>query len=178
MQQKEELEQKNEELLVLQKKEQEMMEKEREYMKENISSKERQIATVTMLSHEKNALLNQLLAQVRKVKDKVETEVLTDLKDAEKLIQKNLDMQDSWDTFVFQFENVHPDFFRTIKGLHPDITPTELKMSTYLKIGFSNKEIAQVANITLATIKKNINRLKKRLQLEPEDDVRAYIWDL
>ena len=172
------LEYKNEELQVLREKEQEMMEKEREYMEENISNKERQLATITMLSHEKNSLLNQLLAQVREVKEQVGNDAIAGLKAAEKLIQKNLNMKNSWESFVYQFENVHPNFFKNIREHHPSITPTELKTSAYIKIGFANKEIAHVSNMAPTTVKKNVSRLKKRLGLGPEDDVRDYIMRL
>ena len=176
--QKESLQLKNEELQILRKKEQEMMENERAYMAENISNKERQLATVTMLSHEKNALLHQLLTQVREVKEQVDNPKVTGLKAAEKLIQKNLNIENSWDSFVYQFENVHPNFFKQIKDKHPAISPTELKTSAYIKIGFSNKEIAQVTNMATTTIKKNVSRLKKRLELGADVDVRDYILKL
>lgn len=170
---------KNEELQALREKEQELMEREREYMEESIADKERQIATTTMLSHEKNAILSQLQEQLKKVRGRIaEQEDIAELKDAEKLIQNNLNMQNSWESFVYQFENVHPRFFKHIKEIHPDITPSELKMAAYIRIGFGNKEIAQVSNLAISTVKKSVNRLKKKLNLAPEDDLRNYIFRL
>lgn len=166
---------KNEELNVMREKEQEMMQKEREYMEENIANKERQLATTTMLSHEKNSLLNQLLGQMKKVKEKTDETAYQELKEAEKLIQQNLNMKNSWESFVFQFENVHPNFFKKIKEMYQDITPTELKIAAYIKIGFNNKEVAEISNITPDAVKKRINRLKKRMGLGPDDEVRDFV---
>lgn len=166
---------KNEELQVMREKEQELMQKERELMEESISSKERQLATTTMLSHEKNSLLNQLQAQLQKIKENVADEGLIELKEASKMIQSNLNLQNSWESFVYQFENVHPKFFKAIRENHPSITPAELKIAAYIKIGFDNKQIAQVAGITLSAVKKGIGRLKKRMEVGAEESIREYI---
>ncbi|MGB0521969.1 MAG: tetratricopeptide repeat protein [Flammeovirgaceae bacterium] len=169
------LELKNEELQVLREKEQEMMDKERVYLKESMSAKERQLATSTMFSHEKNALLNQLLHYFQEMKSEVSDTGFAKILEASKLIQKNVNLQNSWENFVYQFENVHPDFFKRIKEAYPDVTGAELKIAAYVKIGLGNKEIAQVANMSGEAVKKGMYRLKKRLALEADDNLRDFI---
>ncbi|MGB0521972.1 MAG: tetratricopeptide repeat protein [Flammeovirgaceae bacterium] len=173
--QSEMLELKNEELQVLYEKEQAMIEKERELMQESIAIKERQLATGTMLSHEKNALFNQLLNYFQQLKSDVSDEGYKKVLEATKLIRANLNMQNSWENFVYQFENVHPHFFKRMKEAYPAITPKELKFASYIKIGFNNKDIAQVANMSNDAVKKGLYRLKKRLNLAPNDDLRTFI---
>lgn len=165
----------NEELLVLREKEQELIQKEREYMEESMSSKERQLATITMLSHEKNAILNQLQSQLTKIKETVSPEGIADIKKANKLIQNNLNMQNSWENFVYQFENVHPNFFTNIKAQFPNLTPNELKIAAYIKIGFDNKQISQAVGMSYEAVRKGIYRLKKRLNLGVDDNLRDFI---
>ena len=173
--QSEMLSMRNEELQVLREKEQEMIEKEREYMEESMSSKERQLATITMLSHEKNAILNQLQSQLSKIKETVSADGIAEIKEANKLIQNNLNMQNSWESFVYQFEHVHPNFFTNIKSQFPNLTQNELKIAAYIRIGFDNKEISQVAGMGYEAVRKGIYRLKKRLNLGADDNLRDFI---
>ncbi len=159
---------KNEELTLLR-------ESERQLSEEAISSKERELATMAMATHEKNALLKDLEQKVSFIENRMGEEIKSSLKEMRKTISDSYSLDDSWDSFMHKFEGVHPHFFDKLKEENPILTIDDLKLSAYLKIGMSNKEIANVTHLTLGSVKSKINRLKKKLEMGPDDSVRDFM---
>ena len=79
---------------------------------------------------------------------------------------------------MVQFEKVHPRFFEIIRSQFPDLTQHDLRLCAYVKVGMDNKEIAQISNITDNAVRKSLYRMKKRMQLDPETELRGYLLDL
>lgn len=168
---------KNDELVTKNGEISELRETEKKMAEETLALKERELTTVTMLSHEKNSLLEQLGTQISDLSHKVNDDVIPDLKEIKRTIRTNLS-QESWSMFMYQFEKVHPAFFSMLKERFPVITQHDLRLSAYLKVGMDNKEIARVSNITIEGVKKSINRLKKKMNLGPEEDLRDFLIKL
>lgn len=154
-----------------------LRESEKKMAEEAIALKERELTTVTMLSHEKNALLQQLNAQIGDLSKKVDEDVIPELKDIRKVISTNLD-EESWSLFTYHFEKVHPKFFNILKTTFPALTQHDLRLCAYLRVGMSNKEIANISNITPDAVKKSLNRMKKKMSLTVETDFREFLMEL
>ncbi len=167
---------KNEELTTKNNEISELRNIEKKMAEEALALKERELTAVTMLSHEKNSLLEQLGDHIKIVSTKVDKEVIPDLKEISRIIKSNLSVE-SWSTFTYQFEKVHPKFFNDLKNQYEALTQNDLRMCAYLKVGMGNKEIASISNITNAGVKKSLNRLKKKLQLGAETDLREFLMN-
>ncbi len=154
-----------------------LRESEKKMAEEAIALKERELTTVTLLSHEKNALLQQLNAQISELSKKVDEDVIPELKDIRKVISTNLN-EESWSIFTHHFEKVHPKFFNTLKTAFSALTQHDLRLCAYLRVGMSNKEIANISNITPDAVKKSLNRMKKKMSLGVETDLRDFLMDL
>lgn len=153
----------------------ELRESEKKLSEEAIYSKERELATMAMSSHEKNSLLRDLEQKVSFIESRMGDEMKGSLKEMRKTISDGYSLDKSWDSFIHRFEDVHPQFFDKLKVENPNLTVDDLKLSAYLKIGMTNKEIANVTHLTLGSVKSKINRLKKKLEMSPEDSVRDYM---
>lgn len=149
--------------------------REQELSEESLASKERELATMAMTSLEKNSMLQELEQKVSFIENRMDEELKPSLKEMRKTITRSIDLDKSWDSFMHRFEDVHPRFFDKLKEDNPKLTINDLKLSAYVKIGMSNKEIANVSHITLGSVKSKINRLKKKLDLGAEDSVRDYM---
>ena len=152
-----------------------LRESEKQLSSEAIASKERELATMAMATHEKNALLKDLDQKVSFIESRMGDEMKASLKEMRKTISDSFSLDDSWDSFMHKFEGVHPQFFDKLKEENPVLTIDDLKLSAYLKIGMSNKEIANVTHLTLGSVKSKINRLKKKLEMGPDDSVRDFM---
>ncbi len=83
-----------------------------------------------------------------------------------------------WETFKMYFEQVNKDFFEKLRRHNHNITPTEERMAALIKLGLTNKEIASILNITHQSVKNARYRLKRKLGLKPEEDLREFLDNL
>ncbi|MEO9872874.1 tetratricopeptide repeat protein [Ekhidna sp.] len=153
----------------------ELREREQELSEEALSARERELATMAMATLEKNNLLNDLEQKVSFIENRMTDDLKPSLKEMRKAISDSYSLDKSWDSFIHRFEDVHPQFFDKLKSDNTSLTVEDLKLSAYLKIGMSNKEIANVTHLTLGSVKSKINRLKKKLELNADDSVRDFI---
>ncbi|MEP0984640.1 tetratricopeptide repeat protein [Ekhidna sp.] len=165
----------NEELSLKNEKLAKMHEREKKLAAEAIAAKERELATMAMASLEKNNLLKDLDQKVSFLEKRMSEDLRPSLKEMRKTISSSISLDDSWDSFIHRFKDVHPQFFDRLKNENPNLTINDLKLSAYLKIGMSNKEIANVSHLTLGSVKSSINRLKKKLDLSADDSVRDFM---
>ena len=99
----------------------------------------------------------------------------------EKLIRKigtRVDSKDDFYSFKIKFEKSHPDFFDKILQINPKLTDSDLKLSTYIKLRLSPKDISNVLSIEKKSVEMAKYRLKKKLNLQKNDDLNAFIVNL
>lgn len=153
---------------------QSLLEKEKQLLQAQLDHKERELGVQAMHAQEKLAIFSGLLADLKKL---AASENLSDTKAYQRLEHKlteALQTDRSDENFLRHFEGVHPDFFRSLQA-QAELTANELKLCAYVKLGMNNKEVAHLFCIELGTVKSNINRLKKKLHLGPDDSFRNYI---
>lgn len=147
-------------------------------LKENIDEKERRISAITMSQYENQLILGKIEEKVEELIQGNQKVTIKELNAIKSLIKSYLGNENSWDSFVHQFEQVNPNFFSQLKENYPLITVNDLKTCAYLKIGMDNKSIAQVTNASPNTVKSRIHRLKKKMNIAPEDSIRDLIISL
>ena len=83
---------------------------------------------------------------------------------------------------VFDIENKinksYSEFFVKLNNKHPDLTKTENKICSLMLLNFDNKQIATLLNITTDSLRKDRYRLRKKLNLNPEDNTANYLKTL
>jgi len=149
-----------------------------ERLKGVLRQHERKLALHTVHAHEQNQQLNALRKQIRALANTCPSKVAKQLADIDKKMANTIAPEGSWDNFTVQFEQVHPNFFTKVKDLFGELTPNDLRMVAYMKMGMGNKEIARMCGIQLCTVKSNINRLKKRMDLPADASVRDFILNI
>jgi len=83
--------------------------------------------------------------------------------------------QDLLDKVGKELADVNSSLFSTILKKHPSLTSNNLKLVSYIKMNLSNKEIADLQFISESSVKMAKNRLKKKLSLDAQDSLTAYI---
>ncbi|GAB5527334.1 MAG: hypothetical protein Roseis2KO_52060 [Roseivirga sp.] len=151
-------------------------------MKNEIDLKNRKLTTASMLIVEKNGLLIEFYNEINRLQgtlDEAKTEDLKQqVKQLKKRIESHLEIDGSWDTFKMHFDEVNPDFFTKLNALTEDLSHKDLKMCAYLKLGMDNKEIARLLNITSGSIRTALYRLKRKLGIPEEENLRHFIEQL
>lgn len=142
-----------------------------ENLKKEIDHKNSQLASVTMHLLSKN----EFVMSIRKKLDALHVKDNQDsLQKIVKSIDKNIDEDDAWDTFVYHFDQVHGDFLKKIRK-QINLTPQETKLCAYLKMNMSTKDIANLMNITVRGVELARYRLRKKLGINREVNLTNYL---
>ena len=142
-----------------------------ENLKKEINHKNNQLASVTMHLLSKNEFVNSIR---KKLDEAITNNNLESIKKIVKSIDHNLEREDSWETFVYHFDQVHGNFLKKLKQ-EVKLTNQETKLCAYLKMNMSTKDIASLMNITVRGVELARYRLRKKLGLNRETNLVSYL---
>lgn len=165
--------------LEIEKTENEIVSLRNEKLNTEIDFKNAELATSAMHLVQKGELLSKIktnLSQLAKGLDN-EKSVL-EIKKIIKVLGEDDKMDTDWEHFAQHFDKVHSDFVTTLKEKHPTITPNEIKLSAYLRMNLSTKEIAQLMNISVRGIEISRYRLRKKIELPTEVSLFEYFMKM
>ncbi len=148
-------------------------------LRNEIELKNRQLSTTSMLIVEKNNLMKEYydqLAWLQKLCKGDEADFDKQVKNLRKRIINHIEVDDSWQTFKIHFDQVNPVFFDKLAGF--DLSQKDLKLCAYIKMGMDNKQISQLLNITHGSMRTAIYRMKKKMGLAEEVNLREYVAEL
>lgn len=96
----------------------------------------------------------------------------------EKLLQARLMTDESWDEFKRLFNRVHSGFFTRLRKSYPNLTDTDTRLLALIKLGLSNREMANMLGVTIEGVKKSKQRMRKKMELPPEAEIEQVITTL
>lgn len=82
----------------------------------------------------------------------------------------------NWLEFQKRFEDVHKDFYEKLLIAFPDLSPAEIKLAAFIKLGLSSKEIAALTNTSTGSIEVSRSRLRKKLNLNKSDNLTNFLF--
>ncbi|MBN8702071.1 MAG: transcriptional regulator [Bacteroidetes bacterium] len=102
----------------------------------------------------------------------------TDIEKLEKITEltsSKIITEDDWTKFKQLFEKVHGGFFHVYKTKYPDITNAEIRLAALIKLNLNSKEIATMLGISADSVKKTRQRLRKRMNLDIQEELENVI---
>ncbi|MGL1889256.1 MAG: two component regulator three y domain-containing protein [Reichenbachiella sp.] len=149
---------------------------ETEKLELDINTKNKELASSTMNLINKNQLLTGLISDINQIIDHDKKSGNTkSLRDMIKRIDKNITHDQDWKHFGKYFDQVHGDFTKRLREKFDTLSPQEVKLSNYLRMSLSTKEIAQLMNITTRGVEIARYRLRKKLELTRDTNLLEYI---
>lgn len=149
---------------------------ENEKLEAELVHKNQELATQTMYILSKNEFIGSLKQNLNSLSKKSKNkEVAGELKKITREIERNIDTDGDWDQFQHHFDQVHGDFLHRLQEVYPQLTPQEMKLCSYLRLNLSSKEIAQLLNISVRGVEISRYRLRKKLELQREDNLTDFI---
>jgi DNA-binding CsgD family transcriptional regulator/ligand-binding sensor domain-containing protein len=156
--------------------EKEMIKMRNEKLRSEMLFKEKELANSTMNIIQKNEFLASIKERLQRIKSlKDTTEVSHKLEMLIKKINKDLDSESHWEVFELHLEQIHADFLKRLKEKHPNLSAREQKLSAYIRMGMSSKEIAVIMNISYRAVENNRYRLRQNLGIESGENLSKYI---
>jgi DNA-binding CsgD family transcriptional regulator len=166
---------KNEALLA----EKEIIRLRNEKLRSEMIHKDKELANSAMNLVQKNKQFNKIKIEIQKIQDDIKEELVRSRIDSIiRKIDKETSNDESWSIFETNFEQVHEDFLKRVRELHPDISPNELKLAAYLRMNISSKEIATLMNITTRGVEISRYRLRRKFKLDRNKNLTDYILSI
>lgn len=135
-----------------------------------------ELGTSTMHLLNKNEFIASIKGSLDHLTRKVQQHDLrTELHQISRQIEQNISADADWEHFQFHFDRVHGDFSNRFRSAFPKLSPQEIKLSAYLRMNLSSKEIAQLLNISVRGVEISRYRLRKKLQLERSTNLQEFI---
>lgn len=88
---------------------------------------------------------------------------------------KNKSVYSNWDEFETLFLKVNSGFYDKLNEHFPTLTLNERKLCVFLKLNMTNKDIAQITFQSEEALKKARMRLRKKLELDRDENLAAFI---
>lgn len=101
-----------------------------------------------------------------------------DLKKIIRVLSDEEKIDKQWEQFTKHFDNVHSDFLSTLKNKYPSLSPNELKLSAYLRMNLSTKEMAQLMNISVRGVEISRYRLRKKLGMSTDVNLFDFLMQV
>jgi DNA-binding NarL/FixJ family response regulator len=121
---------------------------------------------------EKNVAIKVILEQLDDEKNQVKENVALNIEGNIKPLLKKLQSQQSSNSDFKKLEiiegflnDINHDFYKNTANLHFNLTPSEIRVCHLVKTGLVNKEVAEMLDISLNTVKNHIRSIRKKLGL-------------
>jgi DNA-binding CsgD family transcriptional regulator len=141
-------------------------------IKNQLKYKTMELARKARENEIKNQLLDTIKEKFEQLKQHPES-LKTRASEIQRLLDTYISQKD--ETFEIQMNELHQDFFEKLKKHTPGLSPHDLKLCAYIKIGFNSKEIADLLNIQPSSVYITRSRLRKKLNLDSDDDLHGFL---
>jgi len=98
-----------------------------------------------------------------------------DLKIVERDLKQQIKADEKREWVHSQVEKINSAFYDRLTSKYPSLAPTELELCAMIRAGMSNKEIAEIRNISPSSASTARYRLRKKLGIEEGDDLNQVL---
>lgn len=95
-----------------------------------------------------------------------------------KIIKTNSLSKNEWQSFEKNLVKSHEEFVDRLSKKYPALTPKDIKLSIYLKMNLSSKEIAPLMNISFRGVELHRYRLRKKLEIPPDVSLSRFMTSI
>ncbi|MBE0653852.1 MAG: regulator [Bacteroidales bacterium] len=157
-------------------KEQELTRLRNQNLQTELSYKSRELANSTMSIIQKNQFLLDLKELLKEHKSQLGTRYPERYYNhiVEK-IDRNISGGDDWKIFEMNVEQAHESFIHKLINTYPELSHSDLRLCTYLRMNLTSKEIAPLMRISVRGVENHRYKIRKKLALSPEENLTDFI---
>ena len=143
-----------------------------------LKNKDNELAYMALSYTQKKEMLATLENKLDVLSKELEHSEKIKVKSLKRTISSSIDDESNWENFQIHFDQKNDNFFKKLKDIDSKLNESYLLFCSYVKMGKSNKEIAELMNISVAAVEKRKYRLKKKWGLENEISFTDYLRSL
>ncbi len=157
-------------------KEQELIKLRNQNLRNKLSYKSQELANSTMSIIKKNEFLLKLKDVLQKQKDDLGTRYPDKYYNhIVSKIDNHISQGEDWKIFETNVEQAHEQFIQKLITKYPQLTHSDLRLCTYLRMNLSSKEIAPLMKISIRGVENHRYRIRKKLDLPSEVNLTDFI---
>ncbi len=145
-----------------------MLEKEVEYKKKDLKHFALDIAQKKEWALD----LAEKIDSIKSVTGKMRSQEIDKL-DAE--VKNKIRVEESTEYFHEKIELLSTSFYSNLRSRYPNLTKTDVRLCTLIRMNMDSKQIAILQNINPASVKMSRNRLRKKLNLDSHADLNHFL---
>jgi len=147
-------------------------------LKQQLIYKNKELTSYTLNFVQKNELLAQLQQQLELLKTAAPSDKEKIVNSLNRSLKQHINIDKNWQDFKRVFEEVHSDFIVQLKDKHPDLSANDLKICALTRLNLNIKETANMLGITPESVKTARYRLRKKLNLEHDQELFSYFLEM
>lgn len=140
--------------------------------------KSKELSRTMLIIIQKNRLLEELKVKLKEAVRNPKELNLDYFRSVLRIINSRFNTQKEWKEFDAHFDIVHRDFVKILKSRFPNLTNNDLRLCTLYRVNTSTREISETMAISLESLKKSRYRLRKKLLLNPDEDLTEFLINI
>lgn len=141
---------------------------EKKRLNEQLSFRNKEITLKVMALMERNELIKEVISRLQKSVLKMKKSNQQEVEDIIKELNTNC-TENITKEFEYRFQQVHTNFYKNLTEKYTTLTPNDLKLSAFLRLNMSTKDIAAITHQSINAIEVGRTRLRKKLQIQQTD---------
>lgn len=165
----------NEEKLKVELENQELKE---QSLQHEINLKNQSLSTHALQIIQKNKQLKNVFTKLQRLDGRETGDLKKQVSKLLKEINQDFTQDKDWEDFKVFFERVHPHFYPSLAKQIPNLSPSEIRLCTLLRLNMSTKDMASILKVAPDSIRIARYRLRKKLPLEEGDSLVKFMIDV
>ncbi|HRI60289.1 MAG TPA: triple tyrosine motif-containing protein [Saprospiraceae bacterium] len=147
-----------------------------EKLEAEIKFKNQELASATMHLVQKGEILLTVQEALHQILEKsTNPAVKKEIQQLLNLLNSDTKLDEDWEQFAFHFDQVHVDFLKRLREQFPQLSANDHKLSAYLRMNLSTKEIAPLMNISVRGVEASRYRLRRKLGLPNDANLTEFM---
>lgn len=147
---------------------------ENQELKNTMELRNQELVCKALMVSNLNEQLEKINSHVQQIKPSLNADAINKLDTLVKELEITLP-EHAWHEFETRFEQVHQGFFTRLLSDYHDLSPTELKICSLLRLNMSTKDIALLTNRSIGTVDNLRSYIRKKLKLDVDTNLTSFL---
>lgn len=152
--------------------------KQKEQLLSDINQKQKDLSQQSVRIIQKSNSLSELEENLKMMKKKVVNGHTHEVQQMLNTIRLSKVIDKEWDKYDEHFGSSNQSFMKNLGLEFPALTVNDKRLASLVKDGYTNREISELMNIEIKSVRMAKYRLKKKLELAEEVKLQVYLLEL
>jgi Flp pilus assembly protein TadD len=144
-------------------------------LKNNIAEKNRTLSAKALYLSGRNELIEEVINALGQLPQITRNKEVFEYM---KTLKSYLKTDAEWEDFITYFEQVNPEFLKTLKTKYSDLSTSDIRFICYVFMNLDTREIGNIFNITYNASRKRKIRIKEKMGIDNDDSLYEYLLQI